>query len=113
MGECLDNARASALFRGLADKAGQPIKHMPFAFSSPEWSNEKGVCAALSFRLMGINSYHCIHAPITGSEKVEQFFTEDTLATLGAVMVTITDPTKLGERIVADIQKRREHLGWN
>lgn len=50
MGECLDNARASALFRGLADKAGQPIKHMPFAFSSPEWSNEKGVCAALKWQ---------------------------------------------------------------
>jgi len=112
MGECLDNARASALFRALADKAGQPIKKMPFAFSSPEWSNEKGVCAALSFRLMGINSYHCIHAPITGSEKVQQFFTEDTLATLGAVMVTITDPTKLGEKIIADIQKAREELGW-
>jgi carbon-monoxide dehydrogenase catalytic subunit len=112
MGECLDNARASALFRGLADKAGQPIKNMPFAFSSPEWSNEKGVCAALSFRLMGINSYHSIHAPITGSEKVEQFFTQDTQDTLGSVMVTITDPTKLGEQIVADIQQRRARLGW-
>jgi carbon-monoxide dehydrogenase catalytic subunit len=113
MGECLDNSRASVLFRGLADKAGQPIKNMPFAFSSPEWSNEKGVCAALSFRLMGINSYHSIHAPITGSDKVEKFFTQDTQATLGSVMVTITDPTKLGEKIVADIQKRREQLGWN
>ncbi len=112
MGECLDNARASALFRGLADKAGQPIKHMPFAFSSPEWSNEKGVCAALSFRLMGINSYHCIHAPIIGSDKVNQFFTQDTFGLLGSVAVTVTEPLKLGEQIVVDIQKRREQLGW-
>lgn len=112
MGECLDNARASALFRGLADKAGQPIKHMPFAFSSPEWSNEKGVCAALSFRLMGVNSYHCIHAPIIGSDKVNNFFTQDTFGLLGSVAVTIKEPLKLGEQIVDDIQKRREQLGW-
>lgn len=112
MGECLDNARASALFRALADKAGEPIRNMPFAFSSPEWSNEKGVCAALSFRLMGINSYHCIHAPIIGSDKVEQFFTHDTAATLGSVMVTLTDPVKLGEKIVADMRERRHKLGW-
>ncbi len=113
MGECLDNARASAFFRGLSDKAGQAIKHMPFAFSSPEWSNEKGVCAALSFRLMGINSYHCINAPITGSNKVEQFFTQDTLPLLGSVMVTINDPTQLGEKIVNDLRERRKKLGWS
>lgn len=113
MGECLDNARASAFFRGLADKAGQPIKAMPFAFSSPEWSNEKGVCASLSFRLMGLNSYHCLEAPITGSDKVERFFTRDTLELLGSAMVTITDPPKLGERIVKDLQERRQKLGWD
>lgn len=113
MGECLDNARASAFFRGLADKAGEPIRHMPYAFSSPEWSNEKGVCAALSFRLMGISSYHCIHAPIGGSDKVEGFFTQDTIDLLGAAMVTIPDPIALGERIVEDIRLRRKQLGWS
>lgn len=112
MGECLDNARASALFRALADAAGHPIKQMPFAFASPEWSNEKGVCAALSFRLMGINSYHCIDAPIIGSDKVEEFFTKRTQELLGSVMVTITDPVQLGEKIVSDIAERRQHLGW-
>ncbi|GBG54775.1 carbon-monoxide dehydrogenase catalytic subunit [Sporomusaceae bacterium FL31] len=113
MGECLDNARASALFRGLSDKADQPIKYMPFAFSSPEWSNEKGVCAALSFRLMGVNSYHCIHAPIIGSAKVNDFFTKDTFDMLGSVAVTIPDPQKLGEKIVADMIERRKALGWS
>jgi len=43
MGECLDNARASAFFRALADSLKKDIKDMPFAFASPEWSNEKGV----------------------------------------------------------------------
>lgn len=113
MGECLDNARASALFRTLADKCGQPIKSMPFAFSSPEWSNEKGVGAALSFRLMGINSYHCIEAPITGSDKVAAFFAADTQALLGSVMVVVHDPQALGQKIVDDLMLRRNNLAWN
>ena len=29
------------------------MKDLPFAFASPEWSNEKGIGAALGFRLFG------------------------------------------------------------
>lgn len=47
MGECIDNARASGAFGAVANEAGQVIKDMPFAFASPEWSNEKGIGAAL------------------------------------------------------------------
>ncbi|HEX3033237.1 MAG TPA: anaerobic carbon-monoxide dehydrogenase catalytic subunit, partial [Bacillota bacterium] len=103
MGECLDNARASALFKALADALGQDIKDMPFAFSSPEWSNEKGVGAALSFRLLGINSYHCVFPPVQGSEKVSKYLFEDTKATLGSVMVVEIEPEKLADRIISDI----------
>jgi carbon-monoxide dehydrogenase catalytic subunit len=111
-GECLDNARASALFRLLADAAGHPIRHMPFAFSSPEWSNEKGVGAALAFRLLGINSYHCIDAPLSGSENVSRFFSEDTADILGAVMVVNESPRELAEAILLDIEQKRRCLGW-
>lgn len=112
MGECLDNARASGLFRGLADLAGQPIKAMPFAFSSPEWSNEKGVGASLGFRLMGISSYHCVHPPITGSDAVQKFFYEETSSMLGATMVVEPDPAALARKIVEDVEELRVALGW-
>ena len=112
MGECLDNARASGLFRALADAAGIPLTAAPFAFSSPEWSNEKGVGAALSFRLLGLDSYHCIPAPVAGSDKVARFFAEDTRDLLGSVMVVITNPAELGRRIAADLTARRRALGW-
>ncbi|WP_295445853.1 hypothetical protein [uncultured Thiodictyon sp.] len=59
MGECLDNARASAFCRTFSNASGEPLRALPLAFSRPEWSNEKGVGAALSFRLLGLNSYHC------------------------------------------------------
>jgi carbon-monoxide dehydrogenase catalytic subunit len=112
MGECLDNARASGLFRVLADLCGQPMKTMPFAFSSPEWSNEKGVGAALAFRLLGLDSYHCIAAPVSGSPNVQRFLEDECRETLGGGMVVIQDPAALGERIVGDLLARRKRLGW-
>lgn len=113
MGECLDNARASAFFRALADAAGKDIKDMPFAFASPEWSNEKGVAAALGFRLLGINSYHCVYPPVQGSENVMRYLFEDTRETLGSVMVVELDPEKLADRIIVDINRKRKQLMWN
>jgi carbon-monoxide dehydrogenase catalytic subunit len=112
MGECLDNARASTLFRTISNTSGEPLKHLPLAFSSPEWSNEKGLGAAMGFRLLGLNSYHCIAPPLSGSDKVTRFFYEDTRELLGAVMVIDPDPTALAQRIIADFDARREALGW-
>jgi carbon-monoxide dehydrogenase catalytic subunit len=112
MGECLDNARATGMFRAVAEATGEPLKNLPLAFSSPEWSNEKGVGAALGFRLLGLNSYHCIEPPVSGSDKVSRFFYEDTQTLLGSVMVVDHDPHVLAARIIADLDARRTALGW-
>lgn len=112
MGECLDNARASALFSGVAQAAERPIKELPFAFSSPEWSNEKGICAALAFRLLGMNSYHSVHAPVQGSAKVQEFMERGTKPLLGSEMIVDVDHGALARRIVADMDERRAALGW-
>ena len=112
MGECLDNARATGMFRAVAEATGEPLKNLPLAFSSPEWSNEKGVGAALGFRLLGLNSYHCIEPPLSGSDKVSRFFYQDTQALLGSVMVVDEDPQSLAARIIADLDDRRTALGW-
>lgn len=111
-GECLDNARASALFRAVADSLAVPITQMPFAFASPEWSNEKGIAAAMSFRLMGINSYHCISAAVGGSQNVKNWLQAGTKQTLGSAMITIREPRELAERIIQDINEKRRLLGW-
>lgn len=113
MGECLDNARASAFFRALADAFGKDIKDLPFAFASPEWSNEKGVAAALGFRLLGINSYHSVYPPVQGSGNVMKYLFEDTEKTLGSVMVVEVDPLKLADKIIMDINRKRKALMWN
>ena len=112
VGECIDNTKSSGIFAGVAGEAGKPLYEMPFAFSSPEWSNEKGIDAALGFRLMGINSYHCVEAQIHGSKNVIEFLKEGTKELLGSVMVVDTNPDSLGEKIVADIIEKRKTLGW-
>ena len=113
VGECIDNTRSSGIFGGLAAECGKNIYEMPFAFSSPEWGNEKGIDAALGFRLMGVSSYHCVEAQIHGSANVINFLKEGTREMLGSVMNVDTDPVKLGEKIVADMHEKRKMLGWD
>ena len=80
---------------------------MPFAFSSPEWSNEKGIGAALSFRLLGLDSYDCVFAAVLGPERVRRFLEEDTRELLGSVAIVETDPKQLANCIVSDLECRR------
>ena len=108
--ECLDNARAAGLFRAISDAAGQPLMAMPFAFANPEWSNEKGIGAALAFRLLGIDSYHCVFAATLGSDRVQNFLEHETRELLGAAAIVETDPKQLAMRIVADLESRRSIL---
>ncbi|MDR0953782.1 MAG: anaerobic carbon-monoxide dehydrogenase catalytic subunit [Rikenellaceae bacterium] len=105
LGECLDNARASAIFRALSNELGVPIKALPVAFASPEWSNEKGIGAALSFRLLGINSYHCVHLPIQGSDRVMEYLLDKSAEKLGSKAVVEVDHLKLAQRIIDDLSK--------
>lgn len=113
VGECIDNTRSSGIFAGIAGVFGKKLCEMPFAFTSPEWGNEKGIDAALGFRLMGINSYHCVEAQIYGSENVIEFLKEGTRELLGSVMYVDTDPVALGKKIVEDIKAKRKALGWD
>ena len=112
MGECIDNARASGLFGAVAGAVSQKIKDMPYALASPEWSNEKGIGAALGFRLSGINSYHCVEAPVQGSDKVMNFLKTGTKETLGSTMNVEIDPVKLANKIIEDFKEKRKALGW-
>lgn len=113
VGECIDNTRSTGIFAGVAGASGHKICEMPYAFTSPEWGNEKGLDAALGFRLMGINSYHCVEAPIYGSKNVIEFLKEGTKETLGSAMHVDVDPVALGNKIVKDIKAKRRALGWD
>lgn len=113
VGECIDNTRSSGVFAGVAGVLKKNLYEMPFGFTSPEWGNEKGIDAALGFRLMGINSYHCVEAQIQGSANVIHFLKEGTRETLGSVMYVDTDPVSLGNKIVEDLKAKRAALGWD
>lgn len=109
-GECLDNARASALFKALAALAAKPIKDMPFAFASPEWSNEKGLGAASAFRALGLNSYHCVYPPVQGSSAVSDWLYRESGELLGGAMRVNLDPIALAREILLDLNAKRAAL---
>ncbi len=113
VGECIDNTRSSGIFAGIACALGIDLPQAPFGFASPEWGNEKGVDAALGFRLNGINSYHCVEAQIYGSKNVIEFLKLGTKETLGSVMHVDVDPVALGNKIVEDLKQKRRELGWD
>lgn len=113
VGECIDNTRSSGIFAGIAGELGKKIYELPFAFSSPEWGNEKGIDAALGFRLMGVNSYHCVEAQIYGSKNVIEFLKHGTKELLGSTMNVDTDPVSLGHKIVEDMKIKRKQLEWD
>lgn len=113
VGECIDNTRSSGIFAGIAGELQKNIYELPFAFSSPEWGNEKGIDAALGFRLMGVNSYHCVEAQIYGSKNVIEFLKYGTKELLGSTMNVDTDPVSLGYKIVEDMKVKRKQLGWD
>ncbi len=113
VGECIDNTRSSGIFGGIAGELGNKIYELPFAFSSPEWGNEKGIDAALGFRLMGINSYHCVEAQIYGSKNVIEFLKYGTKEFLGSTMNVDTDPVSLAHKIIDDMKEKRKQLGWD
>ena len=113
VGECIDNTRSTGIFAGIAGVLGQNLYELPFAFSSPEWGNEKGIDAALGFRLNGISSYHCVEAPIFGSKNVIEFLKHGTKELLGSTMNVNTDPVALAKQIVQDMKDKRKTLGWD
>ncbi|MDE5765372.1 MAG: anaerobic carbon-monoxide dehydrogenase catalytic subunit [Ruminococcus sp.] len=113
VGECIDNTRSSGIFAGIANALDKNIYELPFAFSSPEWGNEKGIDAALGFRLMGIDSYHCVEAQIYGSKNVIEFLKEGTKEILGSAMHVDTNPVALAEKIVSDMKEQRKKLNWD
>ena len=113
VGECVDNTRSTGILVGACSLLGKKLCEMPYAQSSPEWANEKGVGAALAFRLLGLNSYHCVEPQTFGSEKVTRFLKEDTGKMGLGVMIVNTDPQILGNRIVSDFEAKRKELGWD
>lgn len=112
-GECIDNAHAVSTFATIAGQLGHPIKDLPFAEVTPEWSNEKGVGAALAFRMLGFDSYHCVHAPVQGSKKVMDFLYGGTRELLGSCMNVDPDPAKAAQMILSDFKAARKKLGWD
>ncbi|PAF45933.1 anaerobic carbon-monoxide dehydrogenase catalytic subunit [Helicobacter sp. 11S02629-2] len=110
VGECVDNTRSVEIFGGVASVFGKEMMEMPFAMSSPEWANEKGIGASYCFRLLGMDTFHCVHPPVYGAPEVMDAVLHP--KALGSTMNVDTDPLALADKIIANLKSKRAKLGW-
>ncbi len=130
VGSCSDNARIIQLFATLAGEAELDIAEMPFALSGPELANEKTMGQTMAVIAHGVTAIVGLtpQLPIpargptpegadAGSQpnrnSMVDFFCDEGLpAMLGARLLIEPDPEKAARAIVAEIDCKREALGW-
>jgi len=111
VGECIDNKRSTMIMVNTAAAAGIVPKKGPFALCSPEWGNEKGLCAQVAFRVNGVSSFHCVPPPVEGAPAVKEALM-NTKGSFGSTCTVDYDPEVVGDLILAFFKKQREALGW-
>ncbi|WP_051261060.1 hypothetical protein [Desulfovibrio inopinatus] len=109
---CVDDVHLMLLFREIAKYVGHPVKKLPLAELTLEFSKEKEFCSALFSRMIGINSYHCTSVPVYGAKKVQELLCDGTKELFGSSMIVEAEPKKLAEKIVTDIDTARSNICW-
>ncbi len=109
---CVDDVHLMLLFREIAKNVGHPVKKLPLAEITLEFSNEKEFCTALFSHMIGINSYHCTPEPVHRSKKVQNLLYEGTKELFGSCMIFEADSEKLAAKIVTDIDTARSNICW-
>lgn len=108
----LNSLHVMLVFREIAKYAGHPIKNLPFAELSPNWSDEQDYCLALAYRMLGFNSYHCDPGPVQEARKIQEMFSGEAGKSLGSSMTVIPDPEELARKIVRDFDEARSNVCW-
>ena len=130
VGSCADNARIIQVFAGLAHEAEVDIAEMPFALSGPELANEKTMAQTMAVLAHGVTAVvgltpqlpiPAMGPTLEGADAGTQpnrnsmvdFFCDEGLpALLGARLLVQPDPALAAEAIVAELDRRRDALGW-
>ena len=73
---------------------------------------KKGVGASLGFRLMGLTLTIALNHLHKALMLLQNGLKKTLKDLLGSVMYVNTDPVKVAEKILADIDEKRAALGW-
>jgi hydroxylamine reductase (hybrid-cluster protein) len=111
-GEKIDAVHTMTVFREIAKYAGHPMRNLPFAELSAECFSGRNSCNSLAFRLLGINSYHCISGTEQNTPNIKEFFYNETKKTIGGTMCIASTPKEIAGKIIANFNDARSRICW-
>lgn len=113
LGSCVDNSRVLKLLTNMVDEGGlgDDISDLPIAGAAPEWMSEKAVSIGFYFVASGVYTVLNEAFPVTGSEKVMEYLTDDVESVTGGKFAFEDDPKKAAQLMMDHIETKREELG--
>lgn len=110
-GTCTDVGRAAYLLRIVAEKLGVDIPDLPVVVTAPEYMEQKATIDAVFAIAYGLVTHVSPIPPITGSEKVVKFLTEEIERLTGGKILIEEDPIRAAEKLEEVILEKRKKLG--
>ena len=111
MGSCVDISRMMNLVCDIAKDWGINTTQLPVVGCAPEWMSEKAVSIANYVVATGITTFLGIDPLVGGSSKMMDLITNGTKEWVGAGYVIDTNPDTLVDKMIDEIEAKREALG--
>ncbi|MFC1539625.1 anaerobic carbon-monoxide dehydrogenase catalytic subunit [Candidatus Latescibacterota bacterium] len=111
-GSCVDNSRILITLTNMVKEGGlgDSLADLPVAGCAPEWMSEKAVSIGLYCVGSGLYVDMSPNFPISGSENVLKYLTEDIEKITGGKFAFKTDPIAIAHGMIDHIEKKREKL---
>jgi carbon-monoxide dehydrogenase catalytic subunit len=113
MGSCVDNSRILTVLTQMVSEGGlgTDISDLPVVGICPEWMSEKAIAIGTYFAASGLHVYFGVRSPVSGSEEVVDIMTNEWPKIVGGALEFEPDIDKLVEKVLAQIDAKREALG--
>ena len=113
LGSCVDNSRVLTLLTNVVEEGGlgDDISDLPVAGAAPEWMSEKAVSIGFYFVASGVYTVLNQPFPVTGSDKVMDYLTEEIEDVVGGKFGFEEDPKEAAGMMIDHIERKREELG--
>lgn len=112
VGSCVDNSRILRILSNIVAEGGlgDDISSLPAAGAAPEWMSEKAVTIGFYFVASGVYTMIGKPLPITGSENLYKYLTDEIEAETGGKWAFEEDPIEAAHKMLRHIDKKRKAL---
>ena len=112
LGACVDNSRILIALTNMVHEGGlgDDISDVPVAGAAPEWMSEKAVAIGFYFVASGVFTVLGQPFPVTASEALIKFLTEDIEELVGGRFAFEPDPIKAAHLMIEHIDRKRHAL---